>query len=80
MIEGRDFQDEQMNYATQMVRQPGSTMKPIAAYLPAWMKVLFNLLLLLMIHRSSSKMVRAVPHRQKCQQPLSRDWSLPAEH
>ncbi|WP_145322877.1 transglycosylase domain-containing protein [Paenibacillus xylanexedens] len=35
MIEGRDFQDEQMNYATQMVRQPGSTMKPIAAYLPA---------------------------------------------
>ncbi|MEN1987550.1 transglycosylase domain-containing protein [Paenibacillus hubeiensis] len=35
MIEGRSFQDEQMNYATQMVRQPGSTMKPIAAYLPA---------------------------------------------
>ncbi|MEK4662611.1 transglycosylase domain-containing protein [Priestia sp. FSL H7-0729] len=35
MIEGRDFQDEQMNYATQMIRQPGSTMKPIAAYLPA---------------------------------------------
>ncbi|SDK73448.1 penicillin-binding protein [Paenibacillus sp. ov031] len=35
MIEGRNFQDEQMNYATQMVRQPGSTMKPIAAYLPA---------------------------------------------
>lgn len=35
MIEGRSFKDEQMNYATQMVRQPGSTMKPIAAYLPA---------------------------------------------
>ncbi|MHA0858199.1 transglycosylase domain-containing protein [Paenibacillus sp. CMAA1364] len=35
MIEGRDFYKEQMNYATQMVRQPGSAMKPIAAYLPA---------------------------------------------
>ncbi|BFH61554.1 transglycosylase domain-containing protein [Paenibacillus azoreducens] len=35
MLEGRDFHKEQMNYATQMVRQPGSTMKPIAAYLPA---------------------------------------------
>ncbi|BCG58941.1 transglycosylase domain-containing protein [Paenibacillus sp. URB8-2] len=35
MIEGRDFNVESMNYATQMVRQPGSTMKPIAAYLPA---------------------------------------------
>ncbi|GAB6990535.1 penicillin-binding protein 1A [Paenibacillus pini] len=35
MIEGRDFYKEQMNYATQMKRQPGSTMKPIAAYLPA---------------------------------------------
>ncbi|WP_313641599.1 transglycosylase domain-containing protein, partial [Paenibacillus sp.] len=35
MIEGRDFNIEQMNYATQMVRQPGSTMKPISAYLPA---------------------------------------------
>ena len=35
MIEGRDFQIEQLNHATQMVRQPGSTMKPIAAYLPA---------------------------------------------
>ncbi|WP_017814662.1 transglycosylase domain-containing protein [Paenibacillus shenyangensis] len=34
MIEGRSFQEEQMNYATQMTRQPGSTMKPIAAYLP----------------------------------------------
>lgn len=35
MIEGRDFNIEQMNYATQMIRQPGSTMKPISAYLPA---------------------------------------------
>ncbi|MEI7027842.1 transglycosylase domain-containing protein [Paenibacillus sp. y28] len=35
MIEGRDFYTEQMNHATQMQRQPGSTMKPIAAYLPA---------------------------------------------
>ncbi len=35
MIEGRDFQVEQLNHATQMVRQPGSAMKPIAAYLPA---------------------------------------------
>lgn len=35
MIEGRDFYLEQMNYATQMTRQPGSAMKPIAAYLPA---------------------------------------------
>lgn len=35
MIEGRDFHKEQMNYATQMKRQPGSAMKPIAAYLPA---------------------------------------------
>lgn len=35
MIEGRDFNVENMNYATQMVRQPGSAMKPIAAYLPA---------------------------------------------
>jgi penicillin-binding protein len=35
MIEGRDFQAEQLNHATQMVRQPGSAMKPIAAYLPA---------------------------------------------
>jgi penicillin-binding protein len=35
MLEGRDFYQEQMNYATQMTRQPGSTMKPIAAYLPA---------------------------------------------
>ncbi|MDR0271038.1 transglycosylase domain-containing protein [Paenibacillus sp.] len=35
MLEGRDFNKEQMNYATQMIRQPGSAMKPIAAYLPA---------------------------------------------
>lgn len=35
MIEGRDFYQEQMNLATQMTRQPGSTMKPIAAYIPA---------------------------------------------
>src|SRR5690606_17116153 len=35
MLEGRDFYVEQMNYATQMVRQPGSTMKTVAAYLPA---------------------------------------------
>jgi len=35
MIEGRDFYEEQLNHATQMVRQPGSTMKTIAAYLPA---------------------------------------------
>ncbi|RXZ77048.1 carboxypeptidase [Paenibacillaceae bacterium] len=35
MLEGRDFYVEQMNYATQMTRQPGSAMKPVAAYLPA---------------------------------------------
>lgn len=35
MIEGRDFYAEQMNHATQAYRQPGSTMKPIAAYIPA---------------------------------------------
>jgi penicillin-binding protein len=35
MIEGRDFAKEQLNHATQALRQPGSTMKPIAAYLPA---------------------------------------------
>ncbi|WP_106768210.1 transglycosylase domain-containing protein [Paenibacillus faecalis] len=35
MIEGRDFKTEETNYATQMIRQPGSAMKPIAAYLPA---------------------------------------------
>lgn len=35
MIEGRDFYVEQLNHATQMIRQPGSTMKPLAAYLPA---------------------------------------------
>jgi len=35
MIEGRDFFTEQLNHATQALRQPGSTMKPIAAYAPA---------------------------------------------
>jgi penicillin-binding protein len=35
MIEGRDFYAEQSNHATQTYRQPGSTMKPIAAYVPA---------------------------------------------
>ncbi|MFS0839458.1 transglycosylase domain-containing protein [Paenibacillus sp. 1P03SA] len=35
MIEGRDFNKSQMNNAIQAVRQPGSTMKPIAAYIPA---------------------------------------------
>ncbi|WP_311198861.1 transglycosylase domain-containing protein [Paenibacillus hexagrammi] len=35
MIEGRDFFKEQLNHATQAYRQPGSTMKPIAAYIPA---------------------------------------------
>jgi penicillin-binding protein len=35
MIEGRDFNKSQFNHATQAERQPGSTMKPIAAYLPA---------------------------------------------
>ncbi|MFD2116167.1 transglycosylase domain-containing protein [Paenibacillus yanchengensis] len=35
MLEGRDFYEEQLNFATQMTRQPGSTMKTLAAYLPA---------------------------------------------
>lgn len=35
MMEGRDFNKSQFNHATQAERQPGSTMKPIAAYLPA---------------------------------------------
>ncbi|GGN96099.1 penicillin-binding protein 1A [Saccharibacillus kuerlensis] len=35
MIEGRSFDTLEMNLSTQMRRQPGSTMKPIAAYLPA---------------------------------------------
>lgn len=35
MIEGRDYYKEQMNFATQMLRQPGSAMKTIGAYLPA---------------------------------------------
>ncbi|WP_438433497.1 transglycosylase domain-containing protein [Gorillibacterium sp. sgz500922] len=35
MIEGRGYNREQYNHAIQAERQPGSTMKPIAAYLPA---------------------------------------------
>lgn len=35
MIEGRSFDTLEMNLSTQMKRQPGSAMKPIAAYLPA---------------------------------------------
>ncbi|MEO3947566.1 transglycosylase domain-containing protein [Gorillibacterium sp. CAU 1737] len=35
MIEGRGYEREQYNHAVQAQRQPGSTMKPIAAYLPA---------------------------------------------
>lgn len=38
MMEGRDFYTEQLNHATQGFRQPGSTMKPIAAYIPAMEK------------------------------------------
>ncbi|WP_438446716.1 transglycosylase domain-containing protein [Gorillibacterium sp. sgz5001074] len=38
MMEGRDFYTEQLNHATQAYRQPGSTMKPIAAYIPAMEK------------------------------------------
>lgn len=35
MMEGRSYYIEQLNHATQAVRQPGSAMKPIAAYIPA---------------------------------------------
>ncbi|MFC0213188.1 transglycosylase domain-containing protein [Paenibacillus chartarius] len=42
MIEGRDFQVEQLNHATQALRQPGSTMKPIAAFIPALEKGLIQ--------------------------------------
>lgn len=35
MMEGRNFYIEQLNHATQAYRQPGSAMKPIAAYIPA---------------------------------------------
>jgi len=42
MLEGRDFHIEQMNFATQMTRQPGSAMKPIGAYLPALEKGLIQ--------------------------------------
>jgi penicillin-binding protein len=38
MMEGRDFYAEQMNHATQAYRQPGSAMKPIAAFIPAMEK------------------------------------------
>ncbi|MDF2927334.1 MAG: carboxypeptidase [Paenibacillaceae bacterium] len=38
MMEGRDFYTEQLNHVTQGFRQPGSTMKPIAAYIPAMEK------------------------------------------
>ncbi|MCU6795228.1 penicillin-binding protein [Paenibacillus sp. WQ 127069] len=38
MMEGRDFFTEQMNHATQAYRQPGSAMKPIAAFIPAMEK------------------------------------------
>ena len=42
MLEGRDFYKEQLNHATQMIRQPGSTMKTLAAYLPALEKGLIQ--------------------------------------
>jgi penicillin-binding protein len=42
LIGGRDFHEEQLNHATQMIRQPGSAMKPIAAYLPALEKGLIQ--------------------------------------
>ncbi|MDP5273322.1 transglycosylase domain-containing protein [Chengkuizengella axinellae] len=35
MIEGRGYEIEEYNHATQMTRQPGSAMKPVGAYLPA---------------------------------------------
>ena len=35
MMEGRSFYIEQLNHATQAYRQPGSAMKPIAAFIPA---------------------------------------------
>lgn len=35
MMEGRSYYIEQLNHVTQGYRQPGSTMKPIAAYIPA---------------------------------------------
>ncbi|MDT9724166.1 carboxypeptidase [Xylanibacillus composti] len=35
MMEGRGFHISEFNHATQMIRQPGSTMKTLAAYLPA---------------------------------------------
>ncbi|MCR8641760.1 transglycosylase domain-containing protein [Paenibacillus sp. N1-5-1-14] len=43
MIEGRGFSTkEQYNHATQAFRQPGSTMKPLAAYIPAMEKGLIQ--------------------------------------
>ncbi|WP_284638889.1 transglycosylase domain-containing protein [Paenibacillus silviterrae] len=42
MIEGRDFTKGQLNHATQAFRQPGSTMKPVAAYIPAMEKGLIQ--------------------------------------
>ncbi|MVO99265.1 transglycosylase domain-containing protein [Paenibacillus lutrae] len=38
MIEGRDYSKNQNNLAIDAVRQPGSTMKPLAAYIPAMEK------------------------------------------
>ncbi len=35
MVEGRDYKIEQLNHATQAFRQPGSSMKPLGAYIPA---------------------------------------------
>lgn len=35
MMEGRGFHISEFNHATQMIRQPGSVMKTLAAYLPA---------------------------------------------
>ncbi|WP_442603863.1 transglycosylase domain-containing protein [Paenibacillus sp. KN14-4R] len=43
MIEGRGFSPkDQYNHATQAYRQPGSTMKPLAAYIPAMEKGLIQ--------------------------------------
>lgn len=42
MIEGRGFSIEQLNHATQAYRQPGSVMKPPAAFIPAMEKGLIQ--------------------------------------
>lgn len=42
MIEGRSFEVNQINMATQDPRQPGSTLKPIAAFIPAMEKGLMQ--------------------------------------